>query len=80
MSPTDTQNLILTGATTFGTSVLVILASLIVIIIGYLVFRKGINALLYDQSLQIFGFYVRKTPYKGYNRFRSMEWNMKNTM
>lgn len=33
-----------------------------------------------DKSLRIFGVYVRSVPYKGYKRFKSKEWNIKNTL
>lgn len=29
-----------------------------------------------DKSLRVGGFYLRKTPYKGYKRFHSQHWNM----
>jgi len=41
MNATATQNLITDGLTTFGGSVLVILGAVLVIGIGYLVFRFG---------------------------------------
>lgn len=79
MNASLTQALIINGLTTFGLAVLAIIGAVLVLGIGYLVFKKGWS-LFYDKSLMIGGFYVRNTPYKGYNRWRSREWNMKNTM
>ena len=31
---------------------------------------------IHDRSFRIGGFYVRDVPFKGYNRFRSQQWNM----
>jgi len=33
-----------------------------------------------DKSRKILGFYVNEVPYKGYNRWRSEDWNRRNTM
>jgi len=74
------ETLITSTLTDFGASVLVILTAVIGLAIAYVAFRFGFNKLLFDQSLMVGGFYLRKTPYKGYNRFRSKQWNMKNTM
>lgn len=41
---------------------------------------RSLNDLMNDRSLRFFGYYVRDTPYKGYNRWHSQAWNMKNTM
>lgn len=51
----------------------------IAVSIGYLVYTYGWR-LINDKSLMIGGFYLRNTPYKGYNRFRSRKWNMEHTM
>lgn len=79
MTNIDTQQLVLSALATFGSSILVIIASTLVVAIGYLVFTKGWS-LFYDKSLMIAGFYVRNVPYKGYNRWRSRQWNISNTM
>jgi len=79
MTPLDTQNLIINGITTLGNSILVILSSIIIIAVGYLVFKHG-KRLLFDRSLMVGGYYLRNTPYKGYNRFRSRNWNNKHTL
>lgn len=79
MNASLTQALILDALQTFGLAVLAIIGATLVVGIAYLVFKKGWS-LFYDKSLMIGGFYVRNTPYKGYNRWRSQAWNMKNTM
>lgn len=38
------------------------------------------TAVMGDKSYRILGFYVNKVPYKGYNRWRSQEWNRRHTM
>lgn len=76
MNSETITTMILSSVTSFGAAALVILGTLITVIVGFLVFRKGLWALLHDQSLTIGGFYVRNVPYKGYNRFRSRSWNM----
>lgn len=80
MSSSASLAIILGGITSYGTAILTIVGAILVVSLGYLVFRFGIDRLLHDQSLMIGGFYLRNTPYKGYNRFRSKTWNMKNTM
>jgi len=79
MTPLVVSNLIVAGLATFGGSVFVIIGSVLTIGIAYLVFKKGWS-LFYDKSLMIGGFYVRNVPYKGYNRWRSKQWNINNTM
>jgi len=79
MTPTAAQNLILQQITILGLSILAILGAVVVIMIGYLVFKYG-KKLLFDQSITLGGYYLRNTPYKGYNRFRSQKWNSKHTM
>lgn len=77
---TDTQALILDAITQYGLAVLGIISVIIVIALAYLIYQVGWYKLLHDQSLTIGGYYIRKTPYKGYNRFRSKSWNLKNTL
>jgi len=60
----------------FGLHALAILAGTLGIAVALLVFRFGWFALLHDQSLEIGGYYLRSTPFKGYNRFRSKKWNI----
>lgn len=46
---------------------------------GYLI--SFIRAMIStDKSSKFLGFYVQELPYKGYNRWRSEDWNRKNTM
>jgi len=80
MTYTDTLTVILNAITSYGIAILVILGALLGISLAYLVFHFGWNRLISDKSLMIGGFYVRNTPYAGYNRFRSRKWNMEHTM
>jgi len=56
-----------------------IVVSVVGVIVAFFVLRQGIRYFT-DQSFSLGGFYMRKTPYKGYNRFRSREWNLQNTL
>lgn len=80
MNLNDTQNLITQAITQYGLAVLGIISAIIVIALAYLVYRKGYDMVFHDSSLMIGGYYIRSKPYKGYNRFRSKSWNIKNTM
>lgn len=79
MNPTATQNLITNALADFGAAILIIFAAVIVVSVGVLVYNYGWR-MFTDQSIQLGGYYLRKKPYKNYNRFRSKAWNMKNTM
>ena len=70
---------ILIGSTlaTFGVAVATIISAVIGVGVAYLVFTIGWKRLFFDKSLMIGGYYVRNTPFKGYHRFRSRDWNMK---
>ncbi len=72
------QSLIITYLGYFTASVLVILTAVIGVGVAYLIFRFGWKRVITDQSLMISDIYIRKLPFRGYNRFRSKEWNMKN--
>jgi len=80
MTSLQTQTIVLDTLTTYGLATLAILGAVLTVSVAYLVFRFGWERLANDRSLKIFGIYVRDTPYKGYNRFRSQKWNLKNTM
>jgi len=80
MNKDTSLSILLSAITDYGASILIILSSVIIVGLGYLVYRFGWSKLMHDQSLMIGGFYVRNTPYKGYNRWRSRAWNMKHTM
>jgi len=79
MDYTDTLTLILTNLAIYGLAVLAILGAVVGLALGYLVFKYGWR-LLNDQSITLGGYYLRSTPYQGYNRFRSQTWNSKHTM
>jgi len=74
------QILLTDGIATISSEMLIIVSAVVTVIVAFFVLKKGLHAIIHDQSLSIGGFYVRNTPYKGYNRFRSKSWNMKNTM
>jgi len=79
MTNTAVTNLILNTIADWSLNAFLVISTGIGVSIGYLVYKFGWR-LIKDQSLMIGGFYVRNTPYKGYNRFRSKQWNMKHTM
>lgn len=76
MSHTSILNLIQSTLITFSLSVLAILTVVIGIGVAYLIFRFGWKRVITDQSLMLGGYYLRKVPIQGYNRFRSQSWNM----
>lgn len=75
MNSISVKNLIISTLNDYGISLAIILASIILILAGSLIFREGYKFLT-DQSYTLGGYYLRKVPYKGYNRFRSKKWNM----
>ena len=75
MNNTNAGNLIIGGYTNFGVSMLVILGGLIVIGVGFLVFKVGWG-IMTDRSYNLFGYYVNDLPYPGYKRFKSKKWNL----
>lgn len=79
MTNTQVTNLILSTLADWSFYIFIIISSVVGISLAYLVYKFGWR-LINDQSLMIGGFYLRNTPYKGYNRFRSRKWNMSNTM
>jgi len=80
MNSNDTTTIIVDTITTYGAVAFGIIVTFVGVSLGYLVFKFGWKRLFTDQSLEIFGYYPRKTPYKGYNRFRSKKWNFEHTM
>jgi len=62
--------------TGFSVAALSSLGALLLLAGGTFLIRWGYNLLTYDQSLQVFGVYINKVPWKGYHRFRSKKWNM----
>jgi len=69
------KTILINGLEDFGASMLIILGSVILIMVGFLIVKRGWKALI-DNSLEIGGYYVGSLPYKGYKRFRSKKWNM----
>lgn len=78
MSTTSALALITSSFGTFGTALLAIVGLFIGVAVGYLVFKTG-HRFLTDESFMIGGYYLRRTPYKGYNRFHSQSWNSTHT-
>lgn len=78
ISAQNTRNQVLNTGFDFGTSMLVILGVVIGIGVGFLVFHIGWKYLK-DNSFTIGGYYLKKLPYKAYNRYRSKQLNNKNT-
>jgi len=74
MNSIQTLDLILFKVGEYGTAILTIITAVISIGLAYLVFRTGWR-MMKDQSFQMGGYYLRQTPYKGYNRWRSKAWN-----
>jgi len=79
MTNTAVTNLILNTIADWSFNAFLVISTGIGVSIGYLIYKFGWR-LINDKSLIIGGFYLRNTPYKGYNRFRSRKWNIKNTM
>jgi len=78
MTTTTILNIILDTLQVFSLAVFAIISAVIVIGVAYLIFRFGWRRVITDQSLMVGGYYLRKTPVAGYNRFRSQKWNMQN--
>lgn len=79
METTAVTSLLVQNIASFGVLALGILGACLALSIGLFVFRYGwdwIKRAAGDQSVRIGGFYLRKTPWAGYNRFRSRKWNM----
>jgi len=58
----------------------IILSAVLAIGVAYLVFRTGWAQLaIYNGALGTRLRYMGKPPWKGYKRFRSVQWNMEHT-
>jgi len=79
MNAHSIQTIIVNGISEFSNEMIIIASAVIVVIVAFVVLKLGLRA-LQDESFSLGGFYFRKTPYRGYNRWRSKSWNMKNTM
>lgn len=80
----NAANIAIASSTDIVVSVFTTNISSIFIIFGasvgfYVILRVLVGLLSGDNSYQIHGFYLKNTPYAGYNRFRSRKWNMKHT-
>jgi len=81
------QNLIVDKTIEYGLNILGILSAVIILSLGVLLFGWGWNKFqevmlinMSDRSMRIGGFYMWKTPWKGYNRWRSQKWNNEHTL
>ena len=75
------KNLIVSTLSDFGAVALVILTAVIVVAISFYLYRFGV-AIVTGTSFTGWAWLDRHTykPYKGYNRWRSRQWNMQHTM
>jgi len=73
------DRLVYEAMVSYGMVLLTIAGVVIAIGVGVLVFNYGWR-LIKDRSFTVGGYYLRDVPYKGYNRFRSKQWNLKNTL
>jgi len=81
MNATTSLSLITSTATDLGVGVLAIFGIVLGIAVGVFLVKWGYTHLIhnFDYSIKIGGYYPLKTPYKGYNRFKSESWNMEHT-
>jgi len=84
--PTAAITDITTTFTGAGALLAVVFGSILVGLVGLFGIGYGVRKLImyitgpsWDRSGTIGGFYYARTPYKGYNRWRSKEWNMEHT-
>jgi hypothetical protein len=80
-------SLIISTINTFSSSALTIVTAVIAVGLAFLLFRWGKNLVWHaDGTTNWLGRHsttwdkLTYKPYKGYNRFRSRSWNIKNTM
>lgn len=77
MSIEAIKNLLLLATASFGGALILIIGTILTIGVGVLVFNAGWQRLRnFDMSGRIGGFYYARTPWRGYKRFRSQQWNM----
>jgi len=79
MGAASTTDIVIATIYDFGSQGVQILAAVIGVGVALLVFDWGwrqVRLFMVDQSYSIGGFYLRRTPYAGYHRFRSKKWNM----
>lgn len=69
------KNLLVSATYDFGSALLLIVGSCLLIGLGVLIFKVGWGW-LHDKSYSIGGYYLHNLPYQGYHRFRSKKWNM----
>lgn len=86
MTASSTTAIILSAVSDFGLAVLAIIAGALTLGLAYLVFDFGYKTIIQGRTSMVSSKimfldhapFVK--PYKGYNRLRSQEWNIKNTM
>jgi len=85
-NPTNAIEDITTTFSGAGALLAVVFGSILVGLVGLFGIGYGVRKLTmyitgpsWDRSGTIGGFYYARTPYKGYNRWRSRKWNMEHT-
>lgn len=63
------------GIISLGTNQFLIWSFLISLVLALFLILWGVYKTM-DMSGRIGGFYYARTPWRGYNRFRSQKWNM----
>jgi len=79
MNAASTTPILLSSLLDFGAQAGAILSEVVGVGVALLVFQWGwrqVRLFMTDQSYSIGGYYLRRTPYAGYHRFRSKKWNM----
>jgi len=75
MSGEAVKDILINGLSNFGLAMVSILGAVLVVAVGFLVFKIGWGWVS-DKSYSIGGYYLHNLPYRGYKRFRSRKWNM----
>lgn len=78
MNTLSSLDLITSAFVSFGTALIALVGLFLGTALGMLIFHIG-KKFLMDESFMVGGYYLRKTPYKGYNRFHSQSWNSTHT-
>jgi len=76
-------DIVISSAGDYAKYLLVVLGVVIAIGVGMILFNVAWNLVKhggFDMSGRVMGFYYARTPWRGYNRFRSQKWNEENTL
>ena len=81
MNATSSLSLLFSTSSSFSMRLLAVFVLSLGIAVGVFLIKWGwANLKRFDMSGRIGGFYYARTPYRGYNRWRSQKWNMEHTM